>query len=123
MKRLFLISLDLLAALPILCIASALVLSSISSSQNYLLALGESRGTLLNAIVASQQIAVELDAGPTNYSQAASMAGTIASTEGLSAQLLESVGGASCSGPSSFCRLVTVSGDVYLLVVSYANAS
>ncbi len=120
--KLVIISLDMLVALPILSVAMLLLFSSIRGTQGYLLALGGSQGARLNALVASQRIAQAIDASY-NYSVAMSSSESISSSYGLVSRIVGQYDAQACGSQYALCRLVTVSGSTYLLVVNYENAS
>ncbi len=119
-KKLVLVSLDLMLALPILTAGFAFLFSSIGGSQSYLFALANSQDRYVNLLSSSQKMAIALDSRPMNYSSAASFASETAIGEGLSASL--DVNPDSCYAPFTLCRLVTVSGDSYFLVLSYESS-
>ncbi len=119
-KKLVLVSLDLMLALPILTAGFAFLFSSIGGSQSYLLTLANSQDRYLNLFSSSQKIATVLDSQRMNYSSAASFASETAIGEGMSATLGPSPD--SCYAPFTLCRLVTVSGDSYFLVLSYESS-
>ncbi|MDE1854923.1 MAG: hypothetical protein KGH57_01210 [Candidatus Micrarchaeota archaeon] len=121
--KIFIISLDMLIALPILSVAMIFLFSSMRGTQSYLLALGSSRGPRLNALVASQQISQAIDNGAYNYSTALQLAGGISAKYGLSSQILNQGSIQQCGNSNTVCRLTTISGNAYLLVVSYEGAS
>lgn len=118
--KLMIIALDMLVALPIVTAAFALLLSSVSGSQAYLPALGSSEAARLNAIVTSQQI-IDRVIVSANYSSAEQAAQDIASAYNVTAQLSSVGSAAQCGSRNSVCRLATVSGTAYLLVISYEN--
>lgn len=119
--RLVMISLDMVVALPILSVAVLLLLSSIRGTQGYLLELGVSEASRLRMLSASQQIAGAVDASA-NYSSALLAAGTVSARYGLSAQLSDPGEAPECSAAGTACRLVTVSGMAYLMVVRNESA-
>ncbi len=117
MAKLFLISLDLLVALPILGVASLLLFSSIYSSQTYALGIARGQYSQLGAFEVSQEAAPALDSNATNYTSAESITYGIESRTGFTLELLRPKVNL-CSGIWQACRIVTVSGVPYLLVVS-----
>lgn len=119
--KIFIISLDMLVALPVLSVAMLLLFSSVKGTQSYLLTLGVSQTSRLNAIVTSQQIAGRIDSGVLNYSDALELADSVSGKYGLTAQLLSHNSVSGCGSAGIVCRLVTVSGNVYVLVVSYES--
>lgn len=120
LARLFLVSLDLLVALPILGIVSLLLFSSIYTSQRSLQGLAEWQYWQLKAFGASQQAAVLLDSSQVNYTAAETAVSGIADNASVSFGLLPANEGA-CPAVSAVCRLVTLSGVPYLLVVYNAS--
>ncbi len=122
MKKLVIISLDLLAALPILTIAFALFFSSVGGTQPYLLSLGVSQAAGLREATASQLISSQIDGGPANYSTAEGIASRVSSSYNVSSRLVGLDEAQACEIGRTLCRLVTISGNAYLLVVSYEGA-
>lgn len=122
MKKLLLISLDLMLALPILGLGFAALFSSIIGSQSYLLALARLENRTLSLSVASQQVAEALDADAVNYSAAYQAASVVAKENGVAAIIANRSFAQGCASALEVCRLVTVSGSVRLLVVSYENS-
>jgi hypothetical protein len=121
--KIFIISLDMLVALPVLSLAAMLLFSSARGTQSYLLVLGGAYGSRLDAITASQQISQSIDSGTYNYSSASQAASGVAGEYGLAAQLIGLDAVLRCGGFGEICRIVIVSGRAYVLVVSYENAS
>jgi hypothetical protein len=117
MVKLFLISLDLMVALPILGVAAVLLFSNIYSSQGSALHLAELQRGQLGAFEYSQTAAAAVDGSAANFTDAESIISGIAGNTGLAFGLYPPSNGA-CSFGSQVCRLVTVSGVPYLLVVS-----
>ena len=121
--KLVIISLDLIVALPVLSVAALLLFSSIRGTQGYLLSLGNSESARLNALVVSQQIAEKIDASAANYSTAVRIAGSTSAAYNISRSLLAYSGPSPCGGARTVCRLVTISGNAYLLVLNYESPS
>ena len=119
-KKLVLVSLDLMIALPILTAGFAFLFSSIGGSQSYLFALANSQDRYVNLLSSSQKIVLTLDSQLMNYSSAARFAYETAIGEGISASLDSNPD--SCYEPFTLCRLVTVSGNSYFLVLSYESS-
>ena len=123
MKKLVMVSLDLMAALPIASLAFILLFSSMRNSQAYLLNSADFQGRYLDEMTVSQQIAGLLDLGNLNYTSSLQSAEKMSAENGfvLSISPLDSPD--PCAQPSAVCRIVTISGSAYLLVLSYENAS
>jgi hypothetical protein len=121
--KIFIISLDMLVALPVLSLAAMFLFSSARGTQSYLLSLGGAYGSRLDAITASQQISQSIDSGTYNYSSASQAASSVAGEYGLAAQVIGLDAVQRCGGFGEICRIVIVSGRAYVLVVSYENAS
>lgn len=111
------VSLDLMLALPIASVAFLLLFSSIKSSQSYLASSANSEGRSLEALVVSQQIANKLDSSALNYSGAVGIAANISAAHGFGVRILSLGSGYSCGSLLTICRLVTLSGSVYVLLV------
>ena len=117
------VSLDLLAASSIAALAVLLLLASVRASQSYFLSMAEYQNRSMSMISGSQEIAEALASSRANFSVAVSLSNWIASRQGLRSHLSPSADLSPCHSPLSLCRLVTVSGSTYLLVVSYENSS
>ncbi len=122
MKKLVIISLDLLVALPILTLVLALLFSSVKGTQAYLPELGLTQEAWLRAAVASQLCASRVDLQAGNMTSANSIAAGIASSLNVSVSMVPYQDTRPCGSARALCRLVTVSGHAYLLVVSYEGA-
>ena len=121
MAKLFLVSLDLMVALPILGVAALLLFSSVYSSQDSVLHLAVSQYGQLSALVHSQVVVVAVDGNAVNLTSAESIVSGAAINTGLVFGLYPLGSGSCASGPQA-CRIVTVSGVPYLLVVSNESA-
>ena len=121
--KLVIISLDLLLALPVLTLGVTLLFSSVNDSQLRLLSLAEAHNRTLDLLTASQQIAVKVDSGAYNFSSAYAAAAELASSSGLKAEITQLNHTAACAEPFSQCRIVTIGGMAYLLVLSHENTS
>lgn len=119
-KKLVLVSLDLMLALPILTAGFAFLFSSIGGSQSYLLTLAKSQDRYLGLLSSSQRIASVLDSQQMNYSSAERFASEAAAEEGISARMSSDAN--ACGAPLTVCRLVTVSGNSYFMVLSYESS-
>jgi hypothetical protein len=117
------ISLDLIAALPIASMGILLLLISASASQSYLLGVADYQNRSMGLSSASQEIAAVIDSPGTNLSVAVSVSNSIASERGF-ASSIEALGNLyRCGSPIAVCRFVTFSGSTYLLVVSDESPS
>lgn len=119
-KKMVIVSLDLMLALPVLTAGVVFLFSSISGSQSYLLAQAKSQGRYISLLSSSQRIAGALDSQEMNYSSAVALASGMAAEGGLSASIVASAD--SCGVPNAMCRLVTISGSSYFLVLSNESA-
>lgn len=122
-KKLMILSLDLMLALPIASVAFLLLFSSIRGSQDYQLASAAFTNRDLNAFTVSQQIATTLDASALNHSMALLIASNISKEHGLTSSMTIPEDAMTCTPLLAVCRLVTISGSSYVLVVSHESAS
>ncbi len=123
MKKLVLISLDLVVALPIVATSFALLFSSIGGSQGYLLGLASFQNRYLYAVTVSHTAASSLDSGTMNYSVAIQLVQNISKESGLGLSVTNYSSPGPCYESKVLCRLVTLTDSAYLLVVNYANTS
>jgi hypothetical protein len=117
------VSLDLIIASALASIGILLLLASVRASQSYLLAVAEYQNRSMETISASQEIASAIDSPDTNISVAVSISNQIAGERGLVSRLDALGDAAECHSPQTVCRLVTVSGSTYLLVISNESPS
>lgn len=110
-------------ALPIVSVAFILLFASIKGSQGYLLDSANFQSKELYAFAASQNIASALDASPLNLSSATVLAQNLSNQYRVGVILVQPSEIAACNSSSSMCRLVTLSGSVYVLVVRYETTS
>lgn len=117
------ISLDLLAALPVASIGILLLLASASTSQSYLMGVAEYQNRSMGMFAASQEIASAVDSPSTNLSVAVSVSDGIAGERGFRSSVETHGNLSGCGSPSVVCRFVTFSGSTYLLVISNESPS
>lgn len=117
------VSLDLLIASSLASIGILLLLASVRASQSYFLAVAEYQNHSMGTISASQGIASAIDSPGTNISVAVSISNQIAGERGLVSHIDALGDAAECHSPQAVCRLVTVSGSTYLLVISNESPS
>jgi hypothetical protein len=120
--KLFIISLDLLLALPIISIGLMLLFSSITSSQSYLTTLAVSQNRTLTLVSISQQIEDLIDSREANLTLAYQIAAAASDKAGLAVAITD-LNASNCMFPLTICRIITVSGHAELLVVKYASSS
>jgi hypothetical protein len=120
--KLFIISLDLLLALPIVSIGFVLLFSSITSSQGYLYALAASQNRTLTLVSVSQQIEDQIESREANVTLAYQIAASASAKSGLGAEITDFHNASGCMSPLTLCRIVMVSGDAELLVMKYESS-
>lgn len=117
------VSLDLLVASSVAAMAILLALASVRASQSYFLYLAGYQNRSFREISSSQEMAAALDSSNANLSTGNSISKWMSSSQGTESSL-EGLGNLSeCAFPLTICRLVTLSGSTYLLVVSDENSS
>lgn len=116
------ISLDLMIALPLAAVAFAVLFAGISSNVPYLSKLIAYKAQLLGLYARSQEVASALASIPLNYEQASALI-TSQSSGNVSSSIVPLQSISNCSPGISLCRVVVVSGNAYLLVMRYENAS
>ncbi|MGA3020831.1 MAG: hypothetical protein ABSD68_02685 [Candidatus Micrarchaeales archaeon] len=121
--KLFIISLDLLLALPIVSVGFMLLFSSIASSQSYLTTLAVSQDRMLSLVSISQQIEERIDSREANMTLAYQIAASASNKTGLTAEITDLHNERGCISPLALCRVITVSRYAKLLVVKYASSS
>ena len=122
MQKLAIVSLDLMVALPIVAASFLLILSSTKFSEAYLSDASMHQAALLGLYAKSQAAASVLSGGAVSYSSALMMAKSL-SSEGIDSHLTSLQNTSFCNMWESVCRIVVVSGNAYLLVINYENAS
>jgi hypothetical protein len=120
-KKLMIVSLDLMLALPIVTAGFAFLFSSIASSQPYLADLAVSQNITLSMLSVSQRISAAIGLEGLNYSEAEGLASSLAYAGGVSYRIQKDPVG--CGMPSTLCRVITISGSAYVLVLSHASAN
>lgn len=112
------ISLDLMVALPIVAVSVVLLFGCLYATQYGISQSATYQKNALQRLEASQLIASGIEQAHDNYSSSLLLARSLAQGLGVNESINGSVDQQACDASLTVCRLITVNGSSYFLVIT-----